>query len=120
MYGINLFLAAHDLSLTGASHGKVESRQPNRLRLKRLQKLENNLIPRSSRKSRLNKELDSSVVGDFGFRPLTEEEKKAFVDALDADGKRILRELAGEKSKLNAKKRSAGSAVVAPAFNETT
>ena len=60
---------------------------------------------------------DSSV-GDFGFRPLTEEEKKAFVDSLDADGKRILRELAGEKSKLNAKKRSA--AVIAPAFNETT
>ena len=64
---------------------------------------------------------DSSV-GDFEFRPLTEEEKKAFVDSLDADGKRILREFAGEKSKLNAKKRSAGSstAVVAPAFNEAT
>ena len=64
---------------------------------------------------------DSSVE-DFGFRPLTEEEKRAFVDSLDADGKRILRELAGEKSKPNAKKRSAGSAaaLVAPAFNETT
>ena len=64
---------------------------------------------------------DSSVQ-DFGFRPLTEEEKRAFVDSLDADGKRILRELAGEKSKPNAKKRSAGSAaaLAAPAFNETT
>ena len=59
-----------------------------------------------------------SSVGDFGFLPLTEEEKKAFVDSLDADGKRILRELAGEKSKPNAKKRS--PAVIAPAFNETT
>ena len=60
---------------------------------------------------------DSSV-GDFGFRPLTEEEKKAFVDSLDADGKRILRELADEKSRPNAKERSA--AVIAPAFNKTT
>ena len=69
----------------------------------------------------IEQKADSSV-GDFGFRPLTEEEKKAFVDSLDADGKRILRELAGEKSKPNAKKRSAGSAaaLVAPAFNETT
>ena len=63
---------------------------------------------------------DSSV-GDFEFRPLTEEEKKAFVDSLDTDGKRILRELTGEKNKLNAKKRSAGPtvAVFAPPFNET-
>jgi hypothetical protein len=65
----------------------------------------------------VEQEIDSSV-GDFGFRPLTEEEKKAFVDSLDADGKRILREVAGEKSKPNAKKRS--SAVMQPAFNETT
>ena len=63
-----------------------------------------------------------TAVDDFGFRPLTEEEKKAFVDSLDADGKRILRELGGEMRKPNAKKRSAGSpaAVIAPAFNETT
>jgi hypothetical protein len=67
--------------------------------------------------SMVEQKTDSSVE-DFEFRPLTEEEKKAFVDSLDADGKRILRELAGEKSKANAKKRSA--AVVAPAFNETT
>jgi len=62
-----------------------------------------------------------SSMGYFEFRPLTEEEKKPFVDSLDADGKRILRELTGEKNKLNAKKRSAGPtvAVFAPPFNET-
>lgn len=59
-----------------------------------------------------------SLVGDFGFRPLTEEEKKAFVDSLDADGKRILREFAGEKRKANVRKRSA--AINTPAFNETS
>jgi hypothetical protein len=33
---------------------------------------------------------------DFGFRPLTEEEKKQFVNSLNDDGKRILAQLAGE------------------------
>ena len=32
---------------------------------------------------------------DFEFRPLTEEEKKEFVNSLNADGKRILAQLAG-------------------------
>src|SRR5215831_7373942 len=32
----------------------------------------------------------------FEFRPLTEEEKKEFVDTLDARGKQILAELAGQ------------------------
>jgi hypothetical protein len=43
----------------------------------------------------VEQKIDSSA-GDFGFRPLIEEEKKAFMDSLDANGKRILRELAGE------------------------
>ena len=38
----------------------------------------------------------SAGTGDFKFRPLTEEEKKAFVNSLDAKGKQILAELAGE------------------------
>ena len=33
---------------------------------------------------------------DFKFRPLTEEEKKAFVNSLDAKGRQILAGLAGE------------------------
>jgi hypothetical protein len=33
---------------------------------------------------------------DFGFRPLTEDEKKQFVNSLNDDGKRILAQLAGE------------------------
>ena len=32
-------------------------------------------------------------VGDFEFRPLTEEEKKEFVNSLDAQGKQLLSEL---------------------------
>jgi hypothetical protein len=64
----------------------------------------------------VEQQIDSSV-RDFGFRPLTEEEKKAFLDSLDADGKRILHELAGEKRRPNIKKRSAEA--IAPAFNET-
>jgi hypothetical protein len=69
----------------------------------------------------VEQKIDASV-NDLGFRPLTEKEKKAFVDSLDADGKRILRELAGERGKSTAKERSAGlaAAVIAPAFDETT
>ena len=33
---------------------------------------------------------------DFEFRPLTKEEKKEFMDSLDAKGKQVLVELAGE------------------------
>jgi hypothetical protein len=38
----------------------------------------------------------SAGTGDFAFRPLTEEEKKAFMNSLDAKGKHLLAELAGE------------------------
>src|SRR6478735_9353711 len=38
----------------------------------------------------------SAGAGDFGFRPLSEEEKKAFVNSLDARGRQILAELADE------------------------
>jgi hypothetical protein len=38
----------------------------------------------------------------FGFRPLTEEEKKEFVDSLDAKGKQLLAELAGQSKKSDA------------------
>ena len=38
----------------------------------------------------------SAGTGDSEFRPLTEEEKKRFVDSLDAKGRQILAELAGQ------------------------
>ena len=38
----------------------------------------------------------SAGAGDFEFRPLTEEEKKAFVNSLDAEGRQMLAKLAGE------------------------
>ena len=38
----------------------------------------------------------SAGTGDFEFRPLTKEEKKEFVNSLDAKGKQVLAELAGE------------------------
>ena len=44
------------------------------------------------------KDNTAAGAGDFEFRPLTEEEKKEFVDSLDAKGKQILAELAGQKS----------------------
>ena len=37
-------------------------------------------------------------VGDFEFRPLTEEEKKEFVNSLDAQGKQLLSELAPRRN----------------------
>jgi hypothetical protein len=40
----------------------------------------------------------SAGAGDFEFRPLTEEEKKAFVNSLDAEGRQILAELPEAKS----------------------
>ena len=39
----------------------------------------------------------SAGIGDFKFRPLTQEEKKAFVNSLDAEGRQILAELAGSE-----------------------
>jgi len=43
-------------------------------------------------------ENDSSTgAGDVEFRPLTEEEKKEFVNSLNAEGKQILAELAGKR-----------------------
>jgi hypothetical protein len=36
--------------------------------------------------------------GDFGFRPLTEEEKKEFMDSLSAKGRKLLVGLEGKKS----------------------
>jgi hypothetical protein len=41
----------------------------------------------------------SAGTGDFEFRPLTEEEKKEFVDSLDAKGKQILAELTVQSKK---------------------
>ena len=35
----------------------------------------------------------------YEFRPLTEEEKKKFVNSLDAQGKRVLAELTGKKAR---------------------
>lgn len=74
------------------------------------------IVPKTDFEQKIN-----SSFGSYGFRPLTEEEKKAFENSLNAAGKRILRELAGEKRKPNGRKRSAGSAVevVAPTFSET-
>ena len=40
----------------------------------------------------------SAGAGDFEFRPLTEEEKKVFVNSLDAKGRHILAQLAGSKA----------------------
>ena len=39
----------------------------------------------------------STGAGDVEFRPLTEEEKKEFVNSLNAEGKQILAELAGKR-----------------------
>ena len=44
------------------------------------------------------KNVSPAGAGDFEFHPLTEEEKKEFVNSLDAKAKQILAELAGAKS----------------------
>ena len=50
---------------------------------------------------------------DFEFRPLTEEEKKAFLNSLNAEGKRILAELAGKsKSSRTTRLRAPAAQVV--------
>ena len=77
------------VSQIGESEGTTEMReQPD-----------TSIVPRTE----VEQKTDSSV-WDFGFRPLTEEEKKAFMDSLDANGKRILQELAGGKEKTERKK----------------
>jgi hypothetical protein len=40
----------------------------------------------------------SPEVGDYGFRPLTEEEKDEFLNSLDAEGQQILAELEGKRT----------------------
>jgi hypothetical protein len=47
------------------------------------------------------KQLNESSSEDFEFRPLTEEEKKEFVNSLDAQGKQLLSEL-GRRRNSNA------------------
>jgi len=68
------------------------------------EQLDTSIVPTTE----LDQKTDTSA-WDFGFQPLTEEEKKAFVDSLDANGKQILRELAGENSKPHSKKPSAAA-----------
>jgi hypothetical protein len=47
--------------------------------------------------TRIKQKKESSAgANDFEFRPLTEEEKQEFMDSLDAKGRQILAELAGE------------------------
>ena len=43
-----------------------------------------------------NKDLD-----DYQFRPLTQKEKREFLDSLDAKGRKILAELAGKAEKID-------------------
>ena len=47
----------------------------------------------------------------FEFRPLTEEEKNQFLNALDANGKRILAELEGRRSKVLRSRKPAAQVV---------
>jgi hypothetical protein len=55
----------------------------------------------------------------YGFRPLTEDEKKEFENSLNDDGKKILRELSGKlltdvERERNQKKRSVRSSPLIP------
>jgi hypothetical protein len=45
------------------------------------------------------KNVSSVQTGKFGFLPLTEGEKKEFMNSLDAKGKQMLAELAGEATR---------------------
>ena len=54
------------------------------------EQLDTSIVPTTE----LDQKTDTSA-WDFGFQPLTEEEKKEFVNSLDAKGKRLLAELAG-------------------------
>jgi hypothetical protein len=47
----------------------------------------------------ITKQLIASSSDDFGFRPLTEKEKKEFVNSLDDKGRQILAELEGKRLK---------------------
>jgi hypothetical protein len=44
----------------------------------------------------ITKQPNDSSLDDFEFRPLTEKEKKEFLNSLDAKGKQILVELEGK------------------------
>ena len=58
----------------------------------------NNNIP-CIRGGSTEQKIDSSAgAEDFRFRPLTEEEKKEFINSLDDKGRRILAELASQNS----------------------
>src|SRR5262249_28773347 len=53
-------------------------------------------VPIAPETSTKQKNDSSAECGDFGFRPLTEREKKEFVNSLDAKAKKILAELEGK------------------------
>jgi len=53
-----------------------------------------NSFPSTREASTTQKKESSTGADDFAFRPLTEEEKKEFLNSLDAKGKQILAELA--------------------------
>jgi hypothetical protein len=55
----------------------------------------------------------SAGAENFEFRPLTEEEKKKFVNSLDAKGRQILADLAGEAKDSN----DSAAEVVGPWIN---
>jgi hypothetical protein len=61
----------------------------------------NNNIPSIRGGSTEQKIYSSAGAEDFRFRPLAEEEKKEFVNSLDAKGKQILAQLAGEAEEPN-------------------
>jgi DNA-binding transcriptional regulator GbsR (MarR family) len=64
------------------------------------EQIDNNIT--SIRGVSAEQENDSSAEAeDFEFRPLTEEEKKEFVNSLDAKGKQILADLAGKAKDSN-------------------
>ena len=54
------------------------------------------IIPIAPETSTKQKNNSSVECGDFGFRPLTEEERKEFVNSFDAKAKKILAELEGQ------------------------
>jgi hypothetical protein len=64
------------------------------------EQIDNNIT--SIRGVSAEQENDSSAgAEEFEFRPLTEEEKKEFVNSLDAKGKQILADLAGKAKDSN-------------------
>jgi hypothetical protein len=53
----------------------------------------------------ITKQLNDSSSEDFEFRPLTDKEKKEFLNSLDDRGRKILAELEGEPNKLRGSSR---------------